>query len=171
MGECEPWDIYMHAMLRNSSQSWSPYFKAMGNEKSNSYWEAEMPSNVDRNGTGTFIRAKYEAKRWASKKPTQESEEQNNNVVKGATKNYNRQHTRRHSLDEANFLKPMEGCAPLTRPRGASLDMKDHVSGIGPAGKQMKESITNKNVFNLLYIDDAQKETSNGLPTRWATFD
>lgn len=31
----------------------------MGNEKSNSYWEAELPPNYDRVGIENFIRAKY----------------------------------------------------------------------------------------------------------------
>ncbi|MBA0838329.1 hypothetical protein Goarm_010397, partial [Gossypium armourianum] len=36
----------------------------MGNEKANSYWEAELPPNYDRVGIENFIRAKYEEKRW-----------------------------------------------------------------------------------------------------------
>ncbi|KAJ8432133.1 hypothetical protein Cgig2_014294 [Carnegiea gigantea] len=36
----------------------------MGNEKSNAYWEAELPSNYNRSGTVNFIRAKYVGKRW-----------------------------------------------------------------------------------------------------------
>ncbi|XP_050215230.1 ADP-ribosylation factor GTPase-activating protein AGD5-like isoform X2 [Mercurialis annua] len=36
----------------------------MGNEKSNSYWEAELPHNYDRVGIENFIRAKYVDKRW-----------------------------------------------------------------------------------------------------------
>lgn len=31
---------------------------AMGNEKANSYWEAELPPNYDRVGIENFIRAK-----------------------------------------------------------------------------------------------------------------
>lgn len=34
-------------------------YSAMGNEKSNSYWEAELPPNYDRVGIANFIRAKY----------------------------------------------------------------------------------------------------------------
>ncbi|KAJ8425321.1 hypothetical protein Cgig2_018938 [Carnegiea gigantea] len=37
---------------------------AMGNERANSYWEAELPPNYDRVGIENFIRAKYEEKRW-----------------------------------------------------------------------------------------------------------
>jgi hypothetical protein len=32
---------------------------AMGNERANSYWEAELPTNYDRVGIENFIRAKY----------------------------------------------------------------------------------------------------------------
>lgn len=32
---------------------------AMGNEKANNYWEAELPPNYDRVGIENFIRAKY----------------------------------------------------------------------------------------------------------------
>ncbi|PHU07040.1 putative ADP-ribosylation factor GTPase-activating protein AGD15 [Capsicum chinense] len=39
----------------------------MGNEKTNSYWEAELPPNSDRVGIKNFIHAKYEDKRWIPK--------------------------------------------------------------------------------------------------------
>uniref|UniRef100_A0A9I9CE10 Uncharacterized protein n=1 Tax=Cucumis melo TaxID=3656 RepID=A0A9I9CE10_CUCME len=43
---------------------------AMGNERSNCYWEAELPPNFDRKENQMFIRAKYEEKRWVSKNRT-----------------------------------------------------------------------------------------------------
>ncbi|KVH99082.1 Arf GTPase activating protein [Cynara cardunculus var. scolymus] len=42
-------------------------YSAMGNVKSNSYWEAELPPNYDRVGIENFIRAKYEEKRWVAR--------------------------------------------------------------------------------------------------------
>ncbi|KAL4572504.1 hypothetical protein LXL04_019283 [Taraxacum kok-saghyz] len=39
----------------------------MGNERSNSYWEANLPPNYDRVGIENFIRSKYEDKRWVAK--------------------------------------------------------------------------------------------------------
>lgn len=57
--------------------TWLPeqvaFIQGMGNVKANEYWEAELPSSFkrpgenDRNGLETFIRAKYEAKRWVSR--------------------------------------------------------------------------------------------------------
>lgn len=48
--------------------TWLPeqvaFIQSMGNEKANSYWEAELPPNYDRVGIENFIRAKYEEKRW-----------------------------------------------------------------------------------------------------------
>jgi stromal membrane-associated protein len=35
------------------------FLTAMGNEKANNYWEAELPPNYDRVGIENFIRAKY----------------------------------------------------------------------------------------------------------------
>lgn len=34
-------------------------FAAMGNEKANAHWEAELPRNYDRGQIENFIRAKY----------------------------------------------------------------------------------------------------------------
>ncbi|KAL7129622.1 hypothetical protein ABFS83_13G080800 [Erythranthe nasuta] len=51
--------------------TWLPeqvtFIQSMGNEKANSYWEAELPPNYDRVGIENFIRAKYDEKRWISK--------------------------------------------------------------------------------------------------------
>ncbi|KAM3325674.1 hypothetical protein P3S67_000799 [Capsicum chacoense] len=51
--------------------TWLPeqvaFIQSMGNEKTNSYWEAELPPNSDRVGIKNFIHAKYEDKRWIPK--------------------------------------------------------------------------------------------------------
>ncbi|CAI8606104.1 unnamed protein product [Vicia faba] len=43
------------------------FIQSMGNEKANSYWEAELPPNYDRVGIENFIRAKYKDKRWVAR--------------------------------------------------------------------------------------------------------
>uniref|UniRef100_K3ZTV7 Arf-GAP domain-containing protein n=1 Tax=Setaria italica TaxID=4555 RepID=K3ZTV7_SETIT len=54
--------------------TWLPeqvaFIQSMGNEKANSYWEAELPPNYDRVGIENFIRAKYEDKRWVPRNGT-----------------------------------------------------------------------------------------------------
>lgn len=57
--------------------TWLPeqvaFIQGMGNVKANEYWEAELPPSFkrpgenDRGGLETFIRAKYEAKRWVGR--------------------------------------------------------------------------------------------------------
>ncbi|XP_065882178.1 probable ADP-ribosylation factor GTPase-activating protein AGD15 [Euphorbia lathyris] len=63
--------VHISQVRSTTLDTWLPdqvaFMQSMGNEKSNSYWEATLPSNVERNGTETFIRAKYQEKRWASK--------------------------------------------------------------------------------------------------------
>ncbi|KAM4099778.1 hypothetical protein ACB094_05G017500 [Castanea mollissima] len=64
--------------------TWLPeqvaFIQSMRNEKSNSYWEAELPPNYDRVGIENFIRAKFEEKRWIArngkpKSPTRAQED------------------------------------------------------------------------------------------------
>lgn len=50
--------IRLSRVLKLNLALW--FFAAMGNEKSNSYWEAEIPPNYDRVGIENFIRAKYD---------------------------------------------------------------------------------------------------------------
>ncbi|KAJ8504025.1 hypothetical protein OPV22_004911 [Ensete ventricosum] len=83
--------------------------RTMGNEKANSYWEAELPPNYGRVGIESFIHAKYKEKRWvpqdkgfklslmakeemASKNKQKSSDtggEENNNIVKSLDKQDN----------------------------------------------------------------------------------
>ncbi|KAM7252081.1 hypothetical protein ACFE04_023964 [Oxalis oulophora] len=63
--------VHISKVRSATLDTWLPeqvaFIHSMGNEKSNSYWEAEMPPNYDRVGIENFIRAKYEEKRWVAK--------------------------------------------------------------------------------------------------------
>ncbi|XP_059661557.1 ADP-ribosylation factor GTPase-activating protein AGD5 isoform X2 [Cornus florida] len=63
--------VHISKVRSATLDTWLPeqvaFIQSMGNEKSNSYWEAELPPNYDRVGIENFIRAKYEEKRWVSK--------------------------------------------------------------------------------------------------------
>ncbi|XXG86758.1 hypothetical protein AAC387_Pa11g1586 [Persea americana] len=71
------WSLGVHiSKVRSATlDTWLPeqvsFMQFMGNDKSNSYWEAELPSDYVGVGTESFIRAKYEEKRWLSKEGTQ----------------------------------------------------------------------------------------------------
>lgn len=60
--------VHISKVRSATLDTWLPdqvaFIQSMGNEKSNSYWEAELPPNYDRVGIENFIRAKYEEKRW-----------------------------------------------------------------------------------------------------------
>ncbi|KAF5191399.1 Arf gtpase activating protein, partial [Thalictrum thalictroides] len=60
--------VHISKVRSATLDTWLPeqvaFIKSMGNEKSNVYWEAELPPNYDRVGIENFIRAKYEEKRW-----------------------------------------------------------------------------------------------------------
>ncbi|KAK9085132.1 hypothetical protein Sjap_025543 [Stephania japonica] len=63
--------VHISKVRSATLDTWLPeqvaFIQSMGNEKSNSYWEAELPPNYDRVGIENFIRAKYEEKRWVSR--------------------------------------------------------------------------------------------------------
>ncbi|XP_071693101.1 ADP-ribosylation factor GTPase-activating protein AGD5-like isoform X2 [Rutidosis leptorrhynchoides] len=63
--------VHISKVRSATLDTWLPeqvaLIQSMGNAKSNSYWEAELPSNYDRVGIENFIRAKYEEKRWVAK--------------------------------------------------------------------------------------------------------
>ncbi|XP_068661295.1 ADP-ribosylation factor GTPase-activating protein AGD5-like [Aristolochia californica] len=63
--------VHISKVRSATLDTWLPeqvaFIQTMGNEKSNKYWEAELPPNYDRVGIENFIRAKYEEKRWVAR--------------------------------------------------------------------------------------------------------
>ncbi|XP_019443985.1 PREDICTED: probable ADP-ribosylation factor GTPase-activating protein AGD5 isoform X1 [Lupinus angustifolius] len=63
--------VHISKVRSATLDTWLPdqvaFIQSLGNEKANSYWEAELPPHYDRVGTENFIRAKYEEKRWVSR--------------------------------------------------------------------------------------------------------
>lgn len=60
--------VHISKVRSATLDTWLPdqvaFILTMGNQKSNSYWEAEQPAKSDRVGIENFIRAKYVEKRW-----------------------------------------------------------------------------------------------------------
>ncbi|CAM8994891.1 unnamed protein product [Rhodiola kirilowii] len=76
--------VHISKVRSATLDTWLPeqvaFIQSMGNEKSNEFWEAELPPNYDRVGIENFIRAKYVDKRWALREkdvklPTKVSED------------------------------------------------------------------------------------------------
>ncbi|KAL9999125.1 putative Arf GTPase activating protein [Helianthus debilis subsp. tardiflorus] len=63
--------VHISKVRSATLDTWLPdqiaYIQTMGNNKSNQYWEAELPPKYDRVGIENFIRAKYVDKRWVSR--------------------------------------------------------------------------------------------------------
>ncbi|KAK4733216.1 hypothetical protein R3W88_007477 [Solanum pinnatisectum] len=60
--------VHISKVRSATLDTWLPdqvaFIQSMGNQQSNSYWEAELPAKSDRVGIENFIRAKYVEKRW-----------------------------------------------------------------------------------------------------------
>jgi stromal membrane-associated protein len=60
--------VHISKVRSATLDTWLPdqiaYIQSMGNVKSNSYWEAELPPNYNRVGIENLIRAKYVDKKW-----------------------------------------------------------------------------------------------------------
>ncbi|KNA24097.1 hypothetical protein SOVF_018930 isoform A [Spinacia oleracea] len=67
--------VHISKVRSATLDTWLPeqiaFIQSMGNERANSFWEAELPPNYDRVGIENFIRAKYEEKRWVPKDGSQ----------------------------------------------------------------------------------------------------
>ncbi|XP_059453920.1 probable ADP-ribosylation factor GTPase-activating protein AGD15 isoform X1 [Corylus avellana] len=67
--------VHISKVRSTTLDTWLPeqvaFMQSVGNEKSNHYWEAELPPNFDRSGIEKFIRTKYEEKKWVAKNATQ----------------------------------------------------------------------------------------------------
>lgn len=80
--------VHISKVRSATLDTWLPeqvaFIQTMGNDKSNSYWEAELPPNYDRVGIENFIRAKYEDKRWIPRdgalKPSSKVQEESTSV-------------------------------------------------------------------------------------------
>lgn len=63
--------VHISKVRSATLDTWLPdqiaFIQTMGNKKSNSFWEAELPPKYNRVGTENFIRAKYIDKRWISR--------------------------------------------------------------------------------------------------------
>ncbi|XP_021740464.1 probable ADP-ribosylation factor GTPase-activating protein AGD5 [Chenopodium quinoa] len=60
--------VHISKVRSTTLDTWLPeqvaLMQAVGNDKSNAYWEAELPVNYDSNQIENFIHAKYVEKRW-----------------------------------------------------------------------------------------------------------
>ncbi|ONI10268.1 hypothetical protein PRUPE_4G038100 [Prunus persica] len=127
--------VHISKVRSATLDTWLPeqvaFIQSMGNEKSNSFWEAELPPNYDRVGIENFIRAKYEHKKWVprdgkAKSPPRVSEEKNS--VYRARPETSSQHG--HVKETERFFEKQKGAHPPSAsnraPQQVSHDPKQH---------------------------------------------
>uniref|UniRef100_A0A7N0REY9 Arf-GAP domain-containing protein n=1 Tax=Kalanchoe fedtschenkoi TaxID=63787 RepID=A0A7N0REY9_KALFE len=107
--------VHISKVRSATLDTWLPeqvaFIQSMGNEKSNEYWEAELPPNYDRVGIENFIRAKYVDKRWVPregdvKSPTRASEERVSSHYQNPRSNGGQGHTSKVRLPPAETSRP-----------------------------------------------------------------
>ncbi|XP_055809277.1 ADP-ribosylation factor GTPase-activating protein AGD5-like isoform X2 [Solanum dulcamara] len=96
--------VHISKVRSATLDTWLPeqvaFIQSMGNEKANSYWEAEAPSNYDRVGIENFIRAKYEDKRWT---PKEEKEKSAFRIQEGRATGRQQQHFDRSVQEHSSY--------------------------------------------------------------------
>lgn len=116
--------VHISKVRSATLDTWLPeqvaFIQTMGNVKSNSYWEADLPPNYDRVGIENFIRAKYEDKRWIPrnttvKTPTTVTEERTYEPKhKSSDRVVHRRSTSVGSSDDQNKFTPATAKKPIT---------------------------------------------------------
>ncbi|MCD7449800.1 ADP-ribosylation factor GTPase-activating protein [Datura stramonium] len=152
------------------------FMQRVGNEKSNNYWEAELPASVDRSDIGKFIRTKYQDKKWASRYAPQPAlSNMTGETSEVGGKDIPRR-ARKYSLEEDGFSEQPPPVPITTRSRGVSLDMMDEMLNLPPingltGAPSVKHKEDTKDLFSLLYASEAKQDRTIVPPSRWATFE
>ncbi|CAN6806916.1 unnamed protein product [Brassica oleracea] len=188
--------VHISKVRSATLDTWLPeqvaFIHSMGNERANSYWEAELPPNYDRVGIENFIRAKYEEKRWVSKGEKARSpprvEQERRRSVERAVPGY--EHG--HSSSPVNLFEEKKTVqAPRTRsgipatrislpvpPRGpeqvikpqqkietvaAPVEPTKPAVNVAPASDPPKVDFAT-DLFNMLSVDEPSANTSEAAP-------
>ncbi|MCE2055928.1 ADP-ribosylation factor GTPase-activating protein, partial [Datura stramonium] len=172
--------VHISKVRSTTLDTWLPeqvaFMQRVGNEKSNNYWEAELPASVDRSDIGKFIRTKYQDKKWASRYAPQPAlSNMTGETSEVGGKDIPRR-ARKYSLEEDGFSEQPPPVPITTRSRGVSLDMMDEMLNLPPingltGAPSVKHKEDTKDLFSLLYASEAKQDRTIVPPSRWATFE
>ncbi|CAL9153959.1 unnamed protein product [Musa hybrid cultivar] len=192
--------VHISKVRSATLDTWLPeqvaFIQSMGNEKANSYWEAELPPNYDRVGIENFIRAKYEEKRWVPldkrfKSPSKFQEEKaseykekssdtggddDTNNVKSLEKQDNEpQSTRTDNLVVPKLPSPVSSIQKVET--GRTLVGSPESAEVAPAMVNAKttppKADPTVDLFNMLSMDGTSEngtESSSVNDNSWADF-
>ncbi|ESQ43037.1 hypothetical protein EUTSA_v10013423mg [Eutrema salsugineum] len=192
--------VHISKVRSATLDTWLPeqvaFIQSMGNEKANSYWEADLPPNYDRVGIENFIRAKYEEKRWVSRgekarSPPRVEQERRRSVERSGPG-----YEHGHSSSPVNLFEEKKTIqAPRTRnsiaatrislpvpPQGpdqqkiesaaAPVETTKPAVNVAPASDPPKVDFAT-DLFNMLSMDEPTANTSETAPAddnSWAGF-
>ncbi|KAK1260882.1 putative ADP-ribosylation factor GTPase-activating protein AGD5 [Acorus gramineus] len=148
--------VHISKVRSATLDTWLPeqvaFIQTMGNEKSNAYWEAELPPNYDRVGIENFIRAKYEDKRWiprdgSSRKPSKAREEKTPELKQKPDHRDGQGHT-------SNVDRSPERKSPPSR------STKKNITSIPPAPKLSSQAASDSKSEPVVLQSDLQQPTT-----------
>ncbi|KAL8457194.1 hypothetical protein ACS0TY_035155 [Phlomoides rotata] len=168
--------VHISKVRSTTLDTWLPeqvsFMQLMGNEKSNEYWEAELPPDFDRNPMEKFIHSKYVERKWASTCLPQPMPEKcldkcvsTSISIRGIPKK-----ARKYSLDEEFFTKETPQIAPPTRSRAGSFDLMTGDPIVPLPVTVQDDTNGSRDLFSLLYVTEETDRTVVP-PSRWATFE
>ncbi|URE05054.1 ADP-ribosylation factor GTPase-activating protein [Musa troglodytarum] len=181
--------VHISKVRSATLDTWLPeqvaFIQSMGNEKANSYWEAELPANYGRVGIESFIHAKYKEKRWvpqnkgfklslmtkeemASKNKQKSSDtggEENNIIVKSLDKQDNTlQRTRKDNnvLPKIPCLVSSESVVATGRTQVGSPNSPELPPAIVNATTTMPSKVDHTaDLLNMLSVDSPSENGSD----------
>ncbi|KAH9603199.1 hypothetical protein KSS87_021919 [Heliosperma pusillum] len=193
--------VHISKVRSAALDTWLPeqvaFIHSMGNERANSYWEADLPPNYDRVGIENFIRAKYEEKRWAAKdgrSPYSGGEEnisshqlrpEERNGHGYVSKPVTVTEERKVTYPPSNRTGRISIPSPPKGIQQASLVSQSHHEAVVPQAEITKPVVDTPPVaappkvdfatdlFDMLSMDDASENTSdstNNVDNSWAGF-
>ncbi|KAJ8761650.1 hypothetical protein K2173_004426 [Erythroxylum novogranatense] len=187
--------VHISKVRSATLDTWLPeqisLIQTIGNEKSNNYWETELPPNYDRVGIENFIRAKYVDKRWIPRDGKEKSpamvkkQEALNNEHKSMSMQYTQMKSTNHMSDGRKIAEPIDTNATRScRPVPAKVpqqvipdtELPECMQNPKPTVpttqliKQERGAISTlqpsqvdyaTELFNLLCVDDSRGNNSN----------
>lgn len=107
--------VHISKVRSATLDTWLPeqvaFIQSMGNQKANEFWEAELPPNfkrpaeTDRSGLESFIRSKYEARRWVPRRDEDRQRARRDLRAAGGDeergRGYERDYERRHPVGQS----------------------------------------------------------------------
>ncbi|KAJ8554064.1 hypothetical protein K7X08_024742 [Anisodus acutangulus] len=173
--------VHISKVRSTTLDTWLPeqvaFMQCVGNEKSNNYWEAELPASADRSDIGKFIRTKYQDKKWASRYASQPAPSTmivETSELEGKADIPRK--ARKYSMEEDVFSEQPPQVPTTTRSRGVSMDTMDEFLNLPPnncliSAPSVKHKEDTKDLFSLLYASEAKQDRTIVPPSRWATFE